>query len=74
LHFKLHKNVPLQRRITLKQADQIQEANEKIPELEKKLEEAQGISPTTPLLSSIFLLVFAYSFLVGRCLYLSLTL
>jgi hypothetical protein len=37
----------LQRRVTLSQADQIQDAKDKIAGLEKQLAEAQGTSPIT---------------------------
>ena len=46
LHYELHKNISLQRRVTLSQADKIHESKEKIADLEKQLAEAQGMSPT----------------------------
>jgi hypothetical protein len=48
LHYELHKNIALQCHITLEQADQIHDAKTRIAELEKMLEEAQGMSPNTP--------------------------
>jgi hypothetical protein len=47
LHFELHKNISLQRRVTLKQVDHLADANEKIAELERMLEEAQCMSLAT---------------------------
>jgi hypothetical protein len=61
LHYELHKNISLQRRVTLTQADQIHDANARIAELEKMLEEAQGISPTTLLLCNLPTCMFAYN-------------
>jgi hypothetical protein len=40
----------------MKQADRIHDANERIKELEKKLEEAQGMSLTTPMFYQSFAL------------------
>ncbi|KAK1662313.1 hypothetical protein QYE76_050472 [Lolium multiflorum] len=42
LHYELHKNIALQRCVTLSQADKIRVAKEKIAELEKQLAGAQG--------------------------------
>ncbi|KAK1677143.1 hypothetical protein QYE76_037991 [Lolium multiflorum] len=52
LHYKLHKNISLQRRVTLGQADQIHDAKEKIAELERLLAEAQGVSTSLATASS----------------------
>ncbi len=46
LHYELNKNISLQRRVTLSQADEIQACKETIADLEKQLAEAQGMSPT----------------------------
>ncbi|KAK1662605.1 hypothetical protein QYE76_050764 [Lolium multiflorum] len=43
LHYELHKNIALQRRLTLSQADKIHDAKERIAELEKLLAEAQEL-------------------------------
>jgi hypothetical protein len=50
LHYELHKNIALQRRVSIRQSDRLEEANEKIEELEKKLEGAQGLFPIAPFL------------------------
>ncbi|KAK1698170.1 hypothetical protein QYE76_014867 [Lolium multiflorum] len=52
LHYELHKNISLQRHVTLGQADQIHDAKEKIAELEKMLVEAQGASSSLATASS----------------------
>jgi predicted Zn-ribbon and HTH transcriptional regulator len=73
LHYELHRNISLQRRVTLEQADQIYDAKVRIAELEKMLEEAQGMSLNTPSLcrSSDFQF-FADNFVtLNRCVYLS---
>ena len=46
LHYELNKNISLQRRVTLSQADEIQACRDTIADLEKQLAEAQGRSPT----------------------------
>ena len=46
LHYELNKNISLQRRVTLSQADEIQACKETIADLEKQLAEAQCMSPT----------------------------
>jgi hypothetical protein len=72
LHYELHKNISLQRHVTLSQADQIHNAKERIAELEKMLAEAQGISPTTPSLSRSSEFKFSDNFVtLNRCVYLS---
>ncbi|KAK1651945.1 hypothetical protein QYE76_069750 [Lolium multiflorum] len=52
LHYELRKNISLQRRVTLSQADEIQECKEKIADLEKQLTEAQGASSSLTTASS----------------------
>jgi hypothetical protein len=57
--------ISLQRRVTLRQADQIHDANARIAELEKRLEDAQGMSPNTPTLCRSFRLsIFADNFVL----------
>ncbi|KAK1603621.1 hypothetical protein QYE76_027294 [Lolium multiflorum] len=52
LHYELHKNISLQRRVTLSQAEDIQAGKEKIAELEKQLAEAQNASTSLATASS----------------------
>ncbi|KAK1626991.1 hypothetical protein QYE76_001306 [Lolium multiflorum] len=52
LHYELHKNISLQRRVTLSQADEIQACKEKIVDLEKQLTEAHGASSSLATASS----------------------
>ncbi|KAK1615786.1 hypothetical protein QYE76_021303 [Lolium multiflorum] len=52
LHYELHKNISLQCRVTLGQADQIHDAKERIVELEKMLAETQGASTSLATASS----------------------
>ncbi|KAK1594677.1 hypothetical protein QYE76_017409, partial [Lolium multiflorum] len=52
LHYELHKNIALQHRVILNQADKIHAAKEKNAELEKKLVEAQGASSSLATASS----------------------
>jgi hypothetical protein len=47
LHYELHKNVALQRRISLRQAKLLEDEKEKVATLEQKLEENQGSFPVT---------------------------
>ncbi|KAM0925344.1 hypothetical protein ACQ4PT_004266 [Festuca glaucescens] len=42
LHYELHKNIALQRRVSLRQVDLLEDQKVKVTELEKKLEENQG--------------------------------
>ncbi|KAM0913770.1 hypothetical protein ACQ4PT_011943 [Festuca glaucescens] len=42
LHYELHKNIALQRRVSLRQAELLEDEKEKVAKLEKKLEESQG--------------------------------
>ena len=46
LHYELNKNISLQRRVTLSQADEIQACRDTIADLEKQLAEAQSRFPT----------------------------
>jgi hypothetical protein len=43
LHYELHKNIALQRRVTLGQAENIQTLKDKNAELNKQLADAQGL-------------------------------
>ncbi|KAK1645764.1 hypothetical protein QYE76_063569 [Lolium multiflorum] len=52
LHYELNKNIFLQRRVTLSQAEDIQAGKEKIAELGKQLVEAQGVSSSLATTSS----------------------
>ncbi|KAK1693875.1 hypothetical protein QYE76_010572 [Lolium multiflorum] len=52
LHYELNKNISLQRRVTLSQAEDIQVGKERIAELEKQLAEAQGASSSLATASS----------------------
>nr|XP_051221555.1 uncharacterized protein LOC127339780 [Lolium perenne] len=52
LHYELHKNIALQRRVTLSQAEKIQAAKEENAELKKQLAEAQGASSSLATASS----------------------
>jgi hypothetical protein len=45
LHYELHKNIVLQRRVTLSQAEKIQHFQAENAALKKQLLEAQGWSP-----------------------------
>jgi hypothetical protein len=45
LHYELNKNISLQRRITLSQADEIQACRDTIADMEKQLAEAHGRFP-----------------------------
>ena len=47
MHYELHKNIALKRRVSQRQAELIEDGQEKVAKLEKKLEEAQGSSPST---------------------------
>jgi hypothetical protein len=58
LHYELHKNISLQCSATLSRADQIQDEKARIAELEKMLEEAQGMSPNTPTLCQLSTFIF----------------
>jgi DNA-directed RNA polymerase subunit F len=42
LHYELHKNIALQHRVTLSQAEKIQNFKEENADLKKQLSEAQG--------------------------------
>ncbi|KAM0910076.1 hypothetical protein ACQ4PT_014405 [Festuca glaucescens] len=42
LHYELHKNIALQRRVSLRQAELLEDEKAKVAALEKKLEENQG--------------------------------
>ncbi|KAK1665852.1 hypothetical protein QYE76_054011 [Lolium multiflorum] len=52
LHYELHKNIALQRRVTLGQAENIQTLKEKNAELNKQLADAQGASSSLATTSS----------------------
>nr|XP_051229513.1 uncharacterized protein LOC127347361 [Lolium perenne] len=52
LHFELHKNIALQRRVTLSQAEKIQHFKEENADLKKQLSEAQGASSSLAAASS----------------------
>ncbi|KAK1685951.1 hypothetical protein QYE76_046799 [Lolium multiflorum] len=52
LHYELNKNISLQRRVTLSQADEIQACRDTIADLEKQLAEAQGASSSLATASS----------------------
>nr|XP_051201977.1 uncharacterized protein LOC127315537 [Lolium perenne] len=52
LHYELNKNISLQRRVILSQAEDIQMGKERIAELEKQLAEAQGASSSLATASS----------------------
>jgi hypothetical protein len=73
LHYELHKNIALQRRVTLNQADKIRFAKEKIVELEKQLAEAQSMVPAKAfcLLNSDLETYFCYLnkriYFLGHC-------
>ncbi|KAM0926939.1 hypothetical protein ACQ4PT_003091 [Festuca glaucescens] len=43
LHYELHKTIALQRRVSLKQADLLEDQKAKVAALEKKLEESQDV-------------------------------
>jgi hypothetical protein len=68
MHYELHKNISLQRRVTLGQAYKLKDAKDKIVELERQLSEAQSTFPTTFELfkSSDFELTFVYA---NRCIF-----
>ena len=51
LHYQLYKNISLQRRVTLGQADDIEAQKEKIADLERQLAEAQGMFPAKLVIS-----------------------
>jgi hypothetical protein len=51
LHYELHKNIALQRCVTLSQAEKIQAAKEENAELKKQLAEAQGWFPAKLVIS-----------------------
>jgi hypothetical protein len=46
LHYELHKNVALQRRVTLSQAEKIQLFKQENADMKKQLSDAQGWFPT----------------------------
>jgi hypothetical protein len=45
LHYELHKNIALQRRVTISQAEKIQHCQAENAALKKQLSEAQGWFP-----------------------------
>jgi hypothetical protein len=45
LHYELHKNIALQRRVTLSQAEQIKNFKQENTDLKKQLADAQGQVP-----------------------------
>jgi hypothetical protein len=51
LHYELHKNIALQRRVTLNHADKICVAKEKSANLERRLAESQGMFPAKLVIS-----------------------
>jgi hypothetical protein len=46
LHYELHKNIALQRRVTISQAEKIQQFRQENADLKKQLSDAQGWFPT----------------------------
>ncbi|KAK1660502.1 hypothetical protein QYE76_048661 [Lolium multiflorum] len=52
LHYELHKNIALQRRVTISQAEKIQRFQTENADLKKKLSEAQGASSSLAAASS----------------------
>ncbi|KAK1685496.1 hypothetical protein QYE76_046344 [Lolium multiflorum] len=52
LHYELHKNIALQRRVTISQAEKIQRVQTENADLKKKLSEAQGASSSLAAASS----------------------
>jgi hypothetical protein len=46
LHYELHKNIVLQRRVTLSEAEEIQQFRQENADLKKQLSDAQGWFPT----------------------------
>jgi hypothetical protein len=69
LHYELHKNIALQRHVTLSQAEKIQAAKEENAELKKQLAKAQGWFLATLTINSSSDCQIDFNLTLNRCIF-----